>query len=130
MKETLNLFIYIYNCRVQTNGCKTNSLLITLGLMYASKHVSITAGHTDWGYVNKASQSHWPLVACLSLQQSHFVWEEMDHVLLPKGRREQVAERGACGGEQARQHKTLPGPEYCTSQHVLKDRGRGRVWWT
>lgn len=59
--------------------------------------------------------------SCLLLQQCHLLGEELHHVFLPKGGREQVAEGGASGGEQAGQHQTLPRPEYSTGEHVLEE---------
>lgn len=67
--------------------------------------------------VYKRTHTH----TCLSLQQSHLVGEELHHVFLSKGGREQVAEGGAGGGEQAGQHQALPGPEYSTGEHVLEE---------
>lgn len=44
-------------------------------------------------------------------------------MLLSERRGEQEAECGARRGEQAGQQQTLPGPEYRTSEHVLKEGG-------
>lgn len=80
-----------------------------------TNHTFIILSCTTWQeQVNSAACFALNGLACLSVQQGHLLWEDLNHVLLSKRGGEQEAECGTNSGEQAGQDQTLPGPEYCT----------------